>query len=204
MLGGRRGPVIWIIALLCAVEVLILAIGLAGPGVPRARSAVVSWTGFIPSIIGGGDGRYPGQALIMFFSYGFVHGGVFHLAVNVISLGTLGPAVLDRLGRCGFILTYLAGLFGGGIGFALLAGQGATMVGASGAIFGLAGALLAWEWRARLAEGLSRRPVVNAIGMLVFLNVALWWAMGGLLAWEAHLGGFLAGWALGAQSDLSV
>jgi membrane associated rhomboid family serine protease len=36
------------------------------------------------------------------------------------------------------------------------------------------------------------------VGFLVLMNLLLWWAMSGQLAWEAHLGGFLAGAALAA------
>jgi len=35
------------------------------------------------------------------------------------------------------------------------------------------------------------------IGLLIFLNLVMYWAMSGGLAWETHLGGFLAGWAAG-------
>ncbi len=38
--------------------------------------------------------------------------------------------------------------------------------------------------------------LVRIVIMLVGLNAMLWWAMNGQLAWQAHLGGFIAGWAL--------
>lgn len=75
------------------------------------------------------------------------------------------------------------------------------MVGASGALFGLAGAIVAWDYLDRflLSEGLW--PVLRTVLFLVGLNIALWWAMGGQLAWETHLGGFVTGWVMAMLLD---
>jgi membrane associated rhomboid family serine protease len=83
---------------------------------------------------------------------------------------------------------------GGALGFALLSRVVAPMVGASGALFGLIGALIAWDYADLRARGASPAPVVKAIAWLTVLNLALWWAMNGHLAWQTHLGGFVAGW----------
>ena len=40
-------------------------------------------------------------------------------------------------------------------------------------------------------------PLWQSLLGLAVLNAVLWAALGGLLAWEAHLGGFVAGWAAG-------
>ena len=68
------------------------------------------------------------------------------------------------------------------------------MVGASGALFGLAGAILAWEYVDRFTFRERLWPVARAAILLVALNVLLYFAMDRLLAWEAHLGGFVTGW----------
>jgi membrane associated rhomboid family serine protease len=68
------------------------------------------------------------------------------------------------------------------------------MVGASGALFGLAGAILAWDYIDRFSVEERLWPVARAALLLVGLNIALYYAMGGILAWQAHLGGFVAGW----------
>jgi membrane associated rhomboid family serine protease len=75
------------------------------------------------------------------------------------------------------------------------------MVGASGALFGLAGALVGLHHRDRLATRDSQGPVVRAVLGLVALNLVLWWAMDGQLAWETHLGGFLTGWGVAIGLD---
>jgi membrane associated rhomboid family serine protease len=37
------------------------------------------------------------------------------------------------------------------------------------------------------------RPILRVVVLLVVMNLVLWWAMSGQLAWQTHLGGFLAG-----------
>ena len=76
-------------------------------------------------------------------------------------------------------------------------GSGIPMVGASGALFGLAGAVMALSWQYLRARGESLRPVIRSLVWLAVLNVVLWWAMSGMLAWETHLGGFVVGWVMG-------
>jgi membrane associated rhomboid family serine protease len=70
------------------------------------------------------------------------------------------------------------------------------MVGASGALFGLAAEVVVAEvrrvrrWSTQLLRGLG------LVILLLALNAAVWLLQGGQLAWETHLGGFLAGLAL--------
>jgi len=85
-------------------------------------------------------------------------------------------------------------MIGGAAGFGLLADALSPMVGASGALFGLAGALLAWDYVDRFVGEYALWPVARAVLLLVGLNIVLWWAMNGLIAWETHLGGFVISW----------
>jgi membrane associated rhomboid family serine protease len=43
--------------------------------------------------------------------------------------------------------------------------------------------------------------VLRAAGLLIALNLVMWWAMGGHLAWQTHLGGFIGGWVLALLID---
>ncbi len=165
---------------------------------PRLRGLAYTYGGFWPGLLADWTPNFRGQSIAMFFTYGFLHGGLVHLVVNMITLVSLGAAVCYRGGAKRYALIYVASILGGAAVFGLLAPSLRPMVGASGALFGLVGALTAWDAMERRALHLSMRPVIRVIGVLVLLNVVLWWAMDGLLAWQTHLGGFLAGAAMAA------
>jgi membrane associated rhomboid family serine protease len=191
--GGRA--LIWgLVAICVVVEAVLFLADQEFFGSPRLRQEAYEWGGFWPGLLQGWRPNYSGQGAAMFFTYGFLHGGPVHLAVNMVTLWSLGHAVLDRVGPWGFAGLYGASLIGGAAGFGLIAETFRPMVGASGGLFGLAGGLLAWNYvdRFTFREGLW--PVARLVLFLVAMNVAMWWALDGQLAWETHLGGFIVGW----------
>jgi membrane associated rhomboid family serine protease len=139
----------------------------------------------------------------------FLHAGWLHIGMNSAALIALGPAIAQRLGRDAlggllFIGFFLICGLAGGMSFLLLAPPEVPAVGASGAIFGLWGAVarLAAPGEAKLAPLFSRgvgQQVVSAI-LSNLLVIGLGAAYGlasnqGIIgiAWQAHLGGFVAG-----------
>jgi len=167
----------------------------------RLRTTVYEYAGFWPGLLGNWRPNYPAQPYLMFFSYAFLHGGITHLIVNMFTLFSLGRVVLERVGNRGFFLLYFASTLGGALCFGLLAKTYQPMVGASGALFGLVGGILAWNYIDRFSAQRRLWPVIRAVLMLIALNLILWWAMDGLLAWQTHLGGFLAGWVAALLID---
>lgn len=162
--------------------------------IPRFRSLAYEYGSFWAGLLWGWTANYAAQPYLMFLTYGFLHGGLVHLAVNMFTLWSLGGAVINRVGLKGFSLLYGASLLGGGGGYALFSNSPLPMVGASGALFGLAGGLLAWLYVDRYTRAERLLPVAQAVLALAAFNLILWWAMDGQLAWETHLGGFLTGW----------
>lgn len=130
----------------------------------------------------------------MFFTYGFVHGGPLHMVVNMITFWSLGRSVCDRVGARGLLLLGVAAIFGGALGYWLLAPGLQPMVGASGGLFGLAGGLLAWAYIDRFSAAQGLWPILRMALLLVALNLVMYWALDGHLAWQTHLGGFVIGW----------
>lgn len=193
---------VWVIVGLCvAVE---LALTLADHGffaTSRLRSLAYENAGFWIGLLKNWNPNYVAQPYLMFVSYAFLHGGAVHLVVNMLTLLSLGPLVVTRIGQVRFVLLFLLSMLGGAIGFALLSESFRPMVGASGVLFGLAGAIVAWEYIDRFTANVQLWPVLQLVGMLVALNLVLWWAMDGQLAWETHLGGFVAGWILAFLID---
>ena len=176
------------------IELVLLAGDTGLFGIPRFRAVVYEYGGFWPGLLGNWAPNYPFQPWLMFVTYGFLHAGFWHLALNMVTLLSLAPIVGDRVGDRGLLLIYTLSILGGGLGFSLLAETYRPMVGASGALFGLAGAILAWDYVDRFTLDRRLWPVARAVLLLALLNVALYFAMDRLLAWEAHLGGFIAGW----------
>jgi rhomboid protease GluP len=188
--GGRSAPVLAaLIAATCLPELVVLAADLGLVGSRSWRAVAYSYGGFWAGLLRDWQANYPGQAALMFVTYAFLHGGPGHLAGNMLTLASLGPAVAGWLGTRRFLLVYAAGMLGGAALFGLLSAAAQPMVGASGAIFGLAGALVARDW----LERRSPARTFGAIGALAALNLAMWALMGGGVAWQTHLGGALAG-----------
>ena len=193
---------IWGLIALCVAIELALTLsdyGFLADG--RLRQLTYEYGGFWPGLLGNWLPNYPVQPWSMFITYGFLHSGPSHLIVNMITLWSLGRGVIARVGSWRFVLLYLATLLGGAAGFALLAPGLRPMVGASGALFGLIGGLLAWAYVDRFTYNEGLWPIARAVLILVALNLVLWWAMDGQLAWQTHLGGFIAGWVVALLID---
>lgn len=199
---NRAPPVlVTLIAICVCIElVLVLAdLGVLGP--ERLRDLAYDYGGFWPGLLGNWRPNFAAQPYVMFLTYAFLHGGLAHLIVNMITLWSLGRIVIDRVGVSGFALLYLGALLGGAAGYALLASDLRPMVGASGALFGLVGGVLAWLYVDRYTYNEGLLPVFQAVVMLIVLNLVLWWAMDGQLAWQTHLGGFVMGWLAATLID---
>lgn len=199
-----RGPEIgaprflWI--LVGVMAVIELALGLSESG--YIGSSNWRWPAFAigafwqPMFSGGMGPLYPGQTLLMFVTHAFLHGGFMHLALNGVILLALGKFVAYRIGAPRTLLVLVASAVGGGLAFGLLASSNSPMIGASGAVFGLIGVWQAWDYQMRRAAGLPLQPLLVAILGLVLANVVFFVILGGGLAWQAHLGGWLSGFGL--------
>jgi len=128
-----------------------------------------------------------------------VHGSLLHLLFNMYFLYLVGPLVEQMYGSVRFVLMYgLTAAAGSAASF--LFGGPAPSVGASGAIFGLCGVLLAVSVIHRPVLDRRGRAVMSQIGGLVVLNLLLGFgfdALGAGIDNAAHVGGLLAGLWLG-------
>lgn len=157
---------------------------------------VMQLFGFWSELLHGGTAIYPGQPAVMFVTYGLLHAGLIHLGMNMLSLVAVARELGRFVGPWKMALIYLVSQFAAAALFGAMAPHGGPMVGASGAIFGLAGALIGQAIAWRLGRGMSMQPVWRAVLVIGGLNLALTVLMP-TIAWEAHLGGALAGLALG-------
>lgn len=122
----------------------------------------------------------------------FLHASLAHVAFNMWALYLFGPALERRYGSIPFAALYLASGLGGSALYHLL-GRGNPAVGASGAIFGLMGALIVTLYDQRHTP--VGRAIFSQLVLLLAINLALPFVIQNI-AWEAHLGGLVAGGAV--------
>lgn len=142
----------------------------------------------------------------------FVHGGILHIAGNMLYLFIFGAAVEWRLGSRRFLIFYLASGIAAAVATILIAPESPIpVIGASGAIAGVLGAYFIFYPRGRITTILPLFVFVEIIEVPAVLYLLLWFAvqlyaglsegsqgaMAGGVAWWAHVGGFLFGLALG-------
>lgn len=198
---GWAGPAILVLLALSLLPEIVLSAadwGLWEPDRPGLRQRVYHYGAFWPGLLDDWRPNYAAQPAVMFLTYGFLHAGFWHLALNMITLVSLGQLLVERLGQRRFLLLYALSILGGAGGYALLYSGEVPMVGASGALFGLAAGVIGADTGDRIERGDPMAVILRILGQslagLILLNVLMYWAMGGRLAWQTHLGGFLAGW----------
>lgn len=119
----------------------------------------------------------------------FLHGSILHILFNMYVLVVLGPTLERILGHGRFLLLFILSGLGGSIASYWLSAPTTFSVGASGAIFGLMGALL--------VAGRRLRFDVTMVLILIGINLAIGFIFSGI-DWRAHLGGLVTGAALAA------
>ncbi|GAA4057334.1 rhomboid family intramembrane serine protease [Microbacterium laevaniformans] len=117
-----------------------------------------------------------------------VHASIFHIAFNMLALWALGRSLEPLLGRWRFLGLYLLSALGGSVLTALLA-PNTWVVGASGAVWGLLGAMF--------VIGRHLGANVTAIAVLLGINLVITFLPGSNIAWQAHIGGGLVGALIG-------
>lgn len=166
---------------------------------------VVNVVAFVITMVqGGGENSLGGSALFregalapmtvasgdwwQLVTSGFLHGGVAHIAMNMLSLYLIGVGLERVLGAARFATVYGLSLLGGSVAVYLLTDPDTLTVGASGAIFGLLGALLVIYRRLRLD--------LRQLGIILALNAFITFTVSNI-SWQAHVGGFVTGLIVG-------
>jgi membrane associated rhomboid family serine protease len=213
--------VLWLIAALVAAHLGRLALG------PAQAEALMVHYAFIPARYSmafahhGLDGAQLWAWAVPFVSYIFIHANFMHLGVNCLWLLALGPVVARRFTLLWFLLFFLlTGILAAGTVLLLAWGAAMAVIGASGAISGLMGAAIRMLPTAgpfglspatRLAPLFSRSVLFFTL-IWVLINLVMGLTSfgthltgGGAIAWQAHIGGYLAGLLLAKPFDrLSV
>jgi rhomboid protease GluP len=126
----------------------------------------------------------------------FLHGGLIHLCVNMWSLYVLGPVAEDLYGPATFFLVYMIAGLGGSIASSLWHPL-VVSVGASGAIFGLLGAIVAFFLSHRKhMPGDVFRSFMQRIALVIGINLYLGFSVPQIDN-SAHVGGMVTGFVCG-------
>jgi membrane associated rhomboid family serine protease len=133
--------------------------------------------------------------------YGFLHGGILHLLMNMYALFSIGPLMERMWGRAGFMALYLISCVGGGAAAVLLTPDHAV-VGASGAICGLLGSMATWLFlnRAYLPPHIVanwQRSIISNVLLIALISMLP------RVSWAGHLGGGVAGLIIAAPLNLA-
>jgi len=168
---------------LIALNVLIFVIELATGGLSiTADNPVVRLLG-----LSGAQLRQQPWTII---SSIFVHGGFGHILFNMISLYFLGSFFLRAVGDRTFLAVYFLGGLAGNVLYVLLAPANAIGIGASGAIFAIGGALAVLV--PKIPVYIFFIPIAMPLWAAILIFLVLSFLFVGV-AWQAHLGGVLAG-----------
>ena len=208
-----------VLGLIAGLVVIHLAIQLAGESWQNWSLYAFS---FIPARITG-SAPFPaiwGSQVWSFLTYAFLHANWMHLFFNSLWLLVFGSVVARRLGALKFLMLASAAAIMGAVATLLTHwGEPAIVIGASGAVSGLvaaaiplmygAGLRLGDTYRTDISMAVPLRPLEIITNRRAFIFTVIWIAVTmfsgasgwtgasfveqGRIAWEAHLGGFIAG-----------
>ncbi len=187
-----------ITSIVIAVNLFVFLLELAN------GSAFVKQWSFVPSDL------FQVNGLVTMVTAMFLHGGLLHIAGNMIFFWAFGPEVEEMMGRTKFAAFYLlGGLVAFGAQVMLNPDSRTPMLGASGAIAAVMGAFLVTFPRDRIRSLVFLGFFVTVLRVRAFLLVGLWFFLqiiseadmlaedhtAGGVAYAAHIGGFIFGLA---------
>ncbi len=171
--GFSRAPATYALIAINVV-VFLLEIGFGSGGLSGSGGKVSLDFGLYGPFVAGGE-------WYRLITSGFLHAGILHIGFNMFLLFVLGRLLEPALGTPRFLALYFASLLAGSFG-ALVVDPNALTVGASGAIFGLAGATFV------IARGRGMDTLAGEIGFLILFNLVF-----SLVAPRISIGGHVGG-----------
>lgn len=175
----------------------------------ESSQAAIYALGFIPAVLIG-NAELPAQLIWVpapttVFTSMFLHGGLLHLAGNMLYLWVFADNIEDSMGHGRFVLFYaVCGVAAALAQAAPELGSTIPMIGASGAVSGVLGAYVLLYPHARVLVVVPLLVVFYRLRLPAFVVLGIWFAgqllnslavpeAGGGIAFRAHIGGFVAG-----------
>jgi membrane associated rhomboid family serine protease len=212
--GARRSfPWVMLTILVVNVAVFVFEIGVGDPDSLNQLflSAGVVPVEFTRGVVVGPPPPF-NMAWVTLFTSMFLHGGLLHIASNMLYLFIFGDNVEDRMGHMRFLVFYfLCGLAAGITHIVVNAGSSTPSIGASGAIAGVLAAYLRLFPHAEVRTLVFIGPLILVPRIAAGFLIVFWFitqfisgittlgaptdTSGGVAVW-AHIGGFIAGLVL--------
>jgi len=199
--GGPPTPktLWWLTGLMLMLEGLAQLSDRGWFGVLDLRGLMISYGAFWDFLFPPGavhQALFPGQSYSMLLTHAFLHAGTIHVLMNAVIFIALGKTLAVYFGLRLVMFTMLLGALSSGVAFGLLESTAAPMVGASGVVFAFIGLWLQASRSELKRLGRPGRSTASVMMSLIVIHVLLHVFMGGQIAWQAHLGGFVAGYFL--------
>ena len=172
--SSKKPIITYILMALCILMFIITSFGID-------KMTLVVYGANVGSLVKNGE-------VYRLITYMFLHGGLIHIFFNMYSLYIVGPRVEDFFGKWKFLLIYLISGISGGLLSIAMNGD-VISVGASGAIFGLFGALLYFGYNYR---GYIGAIIKSQILPIVIYNLLIGFFISGIDMW-GHVGGLIGG-----------
>lgn len=172
--SAKTSIVTYIIMAICIIMFIISGFGLD-------LMSLVKYGANVGSLVKSGE-------VYRLITYMFLHGGFLHIFFNMYSLYIVGPKVEDFYGKWKYLLIYMISGISGGLLSIALNGE-VISIGASGAIFGLFGALLYFGYNYR---GYIGQIVRSQVLPIVIYNLIIGFFISGIDMW-GHVGGLIGG-----------
>jgi membrane associated rhomboid family serine protease len=210
----RRAPVVTVGLIVACVVVFAYTLGIETNELGGSVGDFFDTYGVVPAqlVAAWSAGQFLGSETLSVFTSMFLHGSLLHIAGNMVYLWIFGNNIEDRLGHVWFLLFYLAGGFVAAVAQVVVdPASEVPIVGASGAISAVLGAYLVLFPGARVLSlvflgffyQLIEVPAVLLLGFWFVYQLVLGVASLGMegaeggVAFFAHVGGFVAGVAVG-------
>ncbi len=174
--GFRQSPATYVLIAINVIAYLIEITAGSG-GFDAGGKIVVDYALFGPSVAEGEWYRL--------VTSGFLHASLIHIGFNMFLLYLLGRLLEPALGTPRFVVLYFASLLAGSLG-ALVLDPNALTLGASGAVFGLAGATFV------IARGRGMDAIASQIGFLIVFNL-IFSFVAPRISIGGHVGGLIGG-----------
>ena len=172
--SSKKPIITYIIMILCIVMFVISGFGLS-------TELLVKYGASYGPYVKNGE-------VYRMISYMFLHGGMMHIFLNMYSLYVVGPRVEDFFGKWKYVVIYLISGISGGL-LSVAFNSDVVAIGASGAIFGLFGALLYFGYNYR---GYIGSIIKSQILPIVVYNLIIGFFIPGIDMW-GHVGGLIGG-----------